>query len=172
MLVPMGEEAAEGGAFEAAVSVMRAYAEQDAEFAEALQLVVREEARLGRPLKREEWPAALQRMLVVPELGVERMAAERMVATVARELTDQWERMVGVEKIAAAAGEVMSRCEAEAEAHVTFVGARLATKDPQCGGALSLAPRGARAVAHWQRLRRKEEAEQQFGRERQHALRS
>ena len=96
MLVPMGEEAAEGGAFEAAVSVMRAYAEQDAEFAEALQLVVREEARLGRPLKREEWPAALQRMLVVPELGVERMAAERMVATVARELTDQWERMVGV----------------------------------------------------------------------------
>ena len=60
ILVPTGEAVAEDGR---AVSVMRAYAEQDAEFAEGLRSIVREEARMGRPPRREEWPEAVARVV-------------------------------------------------------------------------------------------------------------
>ena len=96
VLVPMAEE--DESAFEAAVSVVRAYAEQDEELKEALAFLVAEEARLGRPLQREEWPEVLQAAIELPAdaMSVQRMLGERLVATVAVELVDRWERMYGL----------------------------------------------------------------------------
>ena len=96
VLVPMAE--GDESAFETAVSVVRAYAEQDEELKEALAFLVAEEARLGRPLQREEWPEVLQAAIVLPAdaMSVQRMLGERLVATVAVELVDRWERMYGL----------------------------------------------------------------------------
>ena len=96
VLVPMAEE--DESAFETAVSVVRAYAEQDEELKEALAFLVAEEARLGRPLQRVEWPEVLQAAIVLPAdaMSVQRMLGERLVATVAVELVDRWERMYGL----------------------------------------------------------------------------
>ena len=96
MLVPMAEE--DESAFETAVSVVRAYAEQDEELKEALAFLVAEEARLGRPLQRVEWPEVLQAAIALPAdaMSVQRMLGERLVATVAVELVDRWERMYGL----------------------------------------------------------------------------
>ena len=62
------------------------------EFKEALAYLVAEEARLGRPLRREEWPEGLQAAIVLPAdaMSVQRMVGERLVATVAVELVDRW----------------------------------------------------------------------------------
>ena len=83
VLVPMAEE--DESAFETAVSVVRAYAEQDEELKEALAFLVAEEARLGRPLQRVEWPEVLQAAIELPAdaMSVQRMLGERLVATVA-----------------------------------------------------------------------------------------
>ena len=83
VLVPMAEEAE--SAVETAVSVVRAYAAQEEELKEALAFLVAEEARLGRPLQREEWPEVLQAAIALPAdaMSVQRMLGERMVATVA-----------------------------------------------------------------------------------------
>ena len=96
VLVPMAE--GDESAFETAVSVVRAYAEQDEELKEALAFLVAEEARLGRPLQREEWPEVLQAAIALPAdaMSVQRMLGERWVATVAMELVDRWERMYGL----------------------------------------------------------------------------
>jgi superfamily II DNA or RNA helicase len=101
VLVPVSEEAADGGggaAHATAVSVLRAYAEQDTEFAEALRALVSGEARTGRPLAQAEWPEALRRVVELPDasMPVQQMVAERMVSTVARVLTGRWERMYGL----------------------------------------------------------------------------
>ena len=68
------------------------------EFKEALAYLVAEEARLGRRLRREEWPEGLQAAIVLPAdaMSVQRMVGERLVATVAVELVDRWERMYGL----------------------------------------------------------------------------
>ena len=68
------------------------------EFKEALAYLVAEEARLGRRLRREEWPEVLQAAIVLPAdaMSVQRMVGERLVATVAVELVDRWERMYGL----------------------------------------------------------------------------
>ena len=96
VLVPVSE--AEGGSFETAVSVVRAYAEQDEEFREGLSSLVSEEARMGAPVDPADWPEPLRRVLVLPDdaLPMQRVVAERMVATVARTLVDRWERMYGL----------------------------------------------------------------------------
>ena len=96
VLVPMAE--GDESAFETAVSVVRAYAEQDEELKEALVFLVAEEARLGRPLQRVEWPEVLQAAIELPAdaMSVQRMLGERLVATVAVELVDRWERMYGL----------------------------------------------------------------------------
>ena len=60
-----------------------------------LVLMVAEEARLGRALNRPEWPEALERVVDMPP-WVERLVAERLVATVARALVDRFERMYGL----------------------------------------------------------------------------
>ena len=65
VLVPVTEAGADAGGFETAVAVVRAYAEQDREFREALAAVVAGEARLNRSLAREEWPEALRRVVDV-----------------------------------------------------------------------------------------------------------
>ena len=114
VLVPVSEAAAlagEGGTYETAVSVIRAYAEQDEEFREALNLIVGDEARLGRPLSYSEWPAALQRVVSLPDnaLTVKRLLGERMVATVARVLVDRWVLMLGL---------LQAFCEREGHADV------------------------------------------------------
>jgi len=69
ILVPVSEAAAEGGAHGRATAVLRAYAEQDAEFREALAALVGGEARAGRPLDYSEWPEALRSVLLLPDRG-------------------------------------------------------------------------------------------------------
>ena len=69
ILVPVSEAAAEGGAHGRATAVLRAYAEQDAEFREALAALVSGEARAGRPLDYSEWPEALRSVLLLPDRG-------------------------------------------------------------------------------------------------------
>ena len=99
VLVPVPEGAAEeSGSFATALSVVRAYAEQDEEFREALGSLVEEQARVGRPLARDEWPEAVRRVVELPGdgLSVRRMVGEQMVATVARALVDRWEWMYGL----------------------------------------------------------------------------
>ncbi|EOD34516.1 hypothetical protein EMIHUDRAFT_228469 [Emiliania huxleyi CCMP1516] len=96
ILVPVSEEAADGGAHGRATAVLRAYAEQDAEFREALAALVSGEAHAGGPLDYSEWPEALRSVLLLPDRGDVQRAAERTVATVARELIDRWERMFGL----------------------------------------------------------------------------
>lgn len=93
VLVPVGEEGG-GGSFGAAVEVMRA--EQDEEFSEGLAALVSGEAKTGRPLEPEEWPAALRRVLLLDAASLRPLVAGRLVATVARELVDRWERMYGL----------------------------------------------------------------------------
>ncbi|EOD28097.1 hypothetical protein EMIHUDRAFT_468761 [Emiliania huxleyi CCMP1516] len=68
----------------------------DAEFREALAALVSGEARAGGPLDYSEWPEALRSVLLLPDRGDVQRAAERTVATVARELIDRWERMFGL----------------------------------------------------------------------------
>ena len=97
VLVPTGEE--DEGAHSTAVDVMRACAANDDELLEALQTYARDAARLGRPLRREEWPAPMRDLVCDASgrgLPFEQMAVERMVGTVVRELTDLWERNFGL----------------------------------------------------------------------------
>ena len=98
VLVPVSEAAAEGGSYETAVSVMRAYAEQDEEFREALNALVQSEARFNRTLDVTEWPAVMRQVLVLPEdaMPVQRAVARRRVSTIARELVDTWEVKYGL----------------------------------------------------------------------------
>ena len=107
VLVPISEEGS--GRYDGMVEVMRAYAEQDEEFREGLAALVSGEAKAGRPLEPEEWPEALQRVLALDASSVQPLVAGRLVATVARELVDRWERMYGL---------LEAYVEREGDAHV------------------------------------------------------
>ena len=79
---------------------MRAYAEMDEEFREALAALVVNEARLGRPLSRSEWPVPLQRVIDLGVLELDdgglSLGGERLLRTVATKLVDRWEWMYGL----------------------------------------------------------------------------
>ena len=100
VLVPVAEVGDEDGAFETVVSVVRAYAEMDEEFREALAALVVNEARLGRPLSRSEWPVPLQRVIDLGVLELDdgglSLGGERLLRTVATKLVDRWEWMYGL----------------------------------------------------------------------------
>ena len=95
VLIPVSAEGEDR--FSTALSVMRAYAEQDDNLLEGLRALATEESRVGKPLPPSMWPEIVKNTFDLSTLDVPlaEILAERMVGAIARNLADGWDIWFG-----------------------------------------------------------------------------